>query len=120
MPTGPPPAAAGRARGAADAGQAHSFFSHLDTNIQRILAGFGTLRDLVTDVRASLADAAARDAQRAEDEEARDTAIADRLVDPAVLAARAEAGHRKSVVEGKRGSERDELGVSQTNKTQKK
>src|SRR3546814_2418377 len=75
--------AAGRARGAADAAQAHSFFSHLDTNIQRILAGFGTLRDLVTDVRASLADAAARDAQRAEDEEARDTAIAARLVDPA-------------------------------------
>ena len=28
------------ARGAADAAQAHSFFSHLDTNIQRILAGF--------------------------------------------------------------------------------
>jgi hypothetical protein len=55
------------ARGAADAAQAHSFFSHLDTNIQRILTGFGTLRDLVSDVRASLADAAARDAQRAED-----------------------------------------------------
>src|SRR3546814_16633876 len=71
----PPPSAAGRARGAADAAQAHSFFSHLDTNIQRILAGLGTLRDLVTDVRASLADAAARDAQRAEDEEARDTEI---------------------------------------------
>lgn len=68
MPADPPPSAVGRARGAADAAQAHSFFSHLDTNIQRILAGFGTLRDLVTDVRASLADAAARDAQRAEDE----------------------------------------------------
>src|SRR3546814_2718879 len=79
-PIYPPPSAAGRARGAADAAQAHSFFSHLDTNIQRILAGFGTLRDLVTDVRASLTDAAARDAQRAEDEEARDTAIAARLV----------------------------------------
>ncbi|WP_169793979.1 hypothetical protein, partial [Sphingobium cupriresistens] len=37
MPTDPPPSAAGRARGAADAAQAHSFFSHLDTNIQRIL-----------------------------------------------------------------------------------
>src|SRR3546814_9136857 len=94
MPADPPPSAAGRARGAAYAAQAHSFFSHLDTNIQRILAGFGTLRDLVTDVRASLADAAARDAQRAEDEEARDKAIAARLVDPAVLAARAEAGAR--------------------------
>src|SRR3546814_3874847 len=81
------------------AAQAHSFFSHLDTNIQRILAGFGTLRDLVTDVRASLADAAARDAQRAEDEEARDTAIAARLVDPAVLAARAEAGARHGAAE---------------------
>src|SRR3546814_6325797 len=66
MPADPPPSAAGRARGAADAAQAHSFFSHLDTNIQRILVGFGTLRDLVTDVRASLADAAVRDAQRAE------------------------------------------------------
>src|SRR3546814_4565943 len=76
------------------------FFSHLDTNIQRILAGFGTLRDLVTDVRASLADAAARDAQRAEDEEARDTAIAARLVDPAVLAARAEAGARHGAADG--------------------
>lgn len=80
MPPDPPPSAAGVARGAADAAQAHSFFSHLDTNIQRILAGFGTLRDLVTDVRASLADTAARDAQRAEDEEARDKAIAASVV----------------------------------------
>ena len=60
MPADPPPSAAGRARGAADAAQAHSFFSHLDTNIQRILVGFGTLRDLVTDVRASLGRAAER------------------------------------------------------------
>ena len=104
MPTDPPPSAAGRARGAADAAQAHSFFSHLDTNIQRILAGFGTLRDLVTDVRASLADAAARDAQRAEDEEARDTAITARLVDPAVLAARAEAGARHGAADGLAGA----------------
>lgn len=103
MPADPPPSATGRARSAADAAQAHSFFSHLDTNIQRILAGFGTLRDLVTDVRASLADAAARDAQRAEDEEARDKAIAARLVDPAVLAARAEAGARHGAADGCRG-----------------
>jgi len=100
MPPDPPPSAAGRARDAADAAQAHSFFSHLDTNIQRILAGFGTLRDLVSDVRASLADAAARDAQRAEDEEARDKAIAARLIDPAVLAARAEAGARHGAADG--------------------
>lgn len=104
MPTDPPPSAAGRARGAADAAQAHSFFSHLDTNIQHILAGFGTLRDLVTDVRASLADAAARDAQRAEDEEARDKVIAARLVDPAVLAARAEAGARHGAADGLAGA----------------
>ena len=104
MPPDPPPSAAGRARGAADAAQAHSFFSHLDTNIQRILAGFGTLRDLVSDVRASLADAAARDAQRAEDEEARDKAIAARLVDPAVLAARAEAGARHGAADGLAGA----------------
>jgi hypothetical protein len=104
MPPDPQPSAAGRARGAADAAQAHSFFSHLDTNIQRILAGFGTLRDLVTDVRASLADAAARDAQRAEDEEARDKAIAARLVDPAVLAARAEAGARHGAADGLAGA----------------
>jgi len=104
MPPDPPPSAAGRARGAADAAQAHSFFSHLDTNIQRILAGFGTLRDLVSDVRASLADAAARDTQRAEDEEARDKAIAARLVDPAVLAARAEAGARHGAADGLAGA----------------
>lgn len=104
MPTDPPPSAAGRARDTADAAQAHSFFSHLDTNIQRILAGFGTLRDLVTDVRASLADAAARDAQRAEEEEARDKAIAARLVDPAVLAARAEAGARHGAADGLAGA----------------
>src|SRR3546814_9564196 len=65
-PPDPPPSPAGRARGAADAAQAQSFFSHLDTNIQRILTGFGTLRDLVSDVRASLADAPARDARSEE------------------------------------------------------
>ena len=104
MPPDPPPSAAGRARGAADAAQAHSFFSHLDTNIQRVLAGFGTIRDLVADVRASLADAAARDAQRAEDEEARDRAIAARLVDPAALEARAEAGARHGAADGLAGA----------------
>src|SRR3546814_5004846 len=69
-----------------------------------ILVGFGTLRDLVTDVRASLADAAVRDAQRAEEEEARDKAIAARLVDPAVLAARAEAGARHGAADGLAGA----------------
>src|SRR3546814_15063241 len=72
--------------------------------IQRILAGFGTRRDLVTDVRASLADAAARAAQRAEDEEARATAIAARLVDPSVPAARAEAGARHGAADGLAGA----------------
>jgi len=107
MPPDPPPSAAGRARGAADAAQAHSFFSHLDTNIQRVLAGFGTIRDLVTDVRASLADAAARDAQRAEDEEARDKAIAARLIDPEALEARAEAGGRQGAREALSGAARE-------------
>src|SRR3546814_17787897 len=93
-PPDPPPSPAGRARGAADAAQAQSFFSHLDTNIQRILTGFGTLRDLVSDVRASLADAAARDAPRAEDEKARDKAIAARLVDPAAQIGRASCRDR--------------------------
>jgi len=104
MPPDPPPSAAGRARGAADAAQAHSFFSHLDTNIQRILAGFGTIRDLVADVRASLADAAARDAQRAEAEEARDKAIAARLIDPDALARHAEAGGRQGAREALSGA----------------
>ncbi|OMJ30552.1 hypothetical protein BSZ14_18230 [Sphingomonas sp. Sph1(2015)] len=99
MPPDPSPSATDRARGAADAAQAHSFFSHLDTNIQRILAGFGTLRDLVSDVRASLADAAARDAQRAEAEEARDKAIAARLIDPDALAAHSKAGARQGAAE---------------------
>lgn len=104
MPPDPPPSAAGRARSAADAAQAHSFFSHLDTNIQRILAGFGTIRDLVADVRASLADAAARDAQRAEEEDARDKAIAARLVDPDALARHAEAGGRQGAREALSGA----------------
>lgn len=104
MPPDPPPSAADHARGVADAAQAHSFFSHLATDIQRILVGFGTLRDLVSDVRASLADAAARDAQRAQEEEARDKAIATRLVDPAVLAARAEAGARHGAADGLAGA----------------
>src|SRR3546814_18561489 len=47
MPADPPPPAAGRARGAAAAATAHSFFSHLDTNIQSTLSFFGTLPYLV-------------------------------------------------------------------------
>ncbi|TCP82179.1 hypothetical protein C8J42_1237 [Sphingomonas sp. PP-CE-1A-559] len=100
MPPDPPPSAANLARDTADVAQAQSFFSHLDTNIHRILAVLGSFRDLVTDVRASVADAAARDAQRAEDEEARDKVIAARLVDPAVLVARAEAGARHGAADG--------------------
>lgn len=106
-PPDPSPSPAARARGEADAAQAHSFFSHLDTNIQRVLAGFGTLRDLVADVRASLADAAARDAQRAEEEKARDKAIAARLVDPEALERRAEAGGRQGAREALSGAARE-------------
>src|SRR3546814_4327401 len=47
---------------------------------------------------------------RAEDEEARDTAIAARLVDPAVLAARAEAGARHGAAEIGRASGRERVG----------
>ena len=104
MPPDPPPSAANLARDTADVAQAQSFFSHLDTNIHRILAVLGSFRDLVTDVRASVADAAARDAQRAEDEEARDKVIAARLVDPAVLVARAEAGARHGAADGLAGA----------------
>src|SRR3546814_14392596 len=47
---------------------------------------------------------------RAEDEAARDTAIAARLVDPAVLAARAEAGARHGAAEIGRASGRERVG----------
>src|SRR3546814_1634725 len=39
MPADPPPSAAGRARGAADAAQAHSFFSRLDTRSEERRGG---------------------------------------------------------------------------------
>lgn len=97
--TAPPPSPAARARSEADAAQAHSFFSHLDTNIQRILAGIGSFRDLIADVRASVADAAARDETRAEEEAARDKLIADRLIDPEKLAAYATLGAKVGVKE---------------------
>jgi hypothetical protein len=101
QPTDPPPAPspAARARGEADAAHAYSLFSGIDTGIQRLLANFGLIRDLVSDVRSSVADAAASAAQRAEAEEARDRAIAARLVDPDALERRAEAGGRQGARE---------------------
>jgi hypothetical protein len=74
-------------------------FSAIDTGIQRLLANFGMIRDLVADVRASVADNAARDAQRAEDEAVRDQAIAARLVHPDTLAHHANAGGRQGARE---------------------
>ena len=95
----PAPSPAARARGDADAAQAFSMFSAIDTGIQRLLANFGMIRDLVADVRASVADNAARDAQRAVEEAARDKAIAARLIDPAALGAHARAGARQGAAD---------------------
>lgn len=95
----PSPSPAARARGEADAAQAHSFFSHLAGDVQRILAGIAGFRELGADIRARLADSAARDATRAEAEETRDKAIAARLIDPDALARHAEAGARQGARE---------------------
>jgi hypothetical protein len=93
----PPPSPAARARSEADAAQAFGMFSGIDTGIQRLLANFGLLRDLVSDVRASVADAAAQDAERAEANKIRDDAIAARLIDPERLGAYAGVGARQGV-----------------------
>lgn len=95
----PSPSPADRARGEADAAQAHSFFSHLAGDVQRILAGIAGFRELIADIRARLADNAARDAARTEAEEARDQAIAARLVHPDTLAHHAHAGARQGARE---------------------
>lgn len=97
-----PPSPAQQARGEADAAQAHSFFSHLAGDVQRILAGIAGIagfRELGADIRARLADSAAKDAKRAEEEAARDKAIAARLIDPDTLARHGEAGARQGARE---------------------
>jgi hypothetical protein len=95
----PLPSTADRARSEADAAQAHSFFSHLSGDVQRILGGIAGFRELGADIRARLADAAARDAERAAAEAKRDKQIADRLIDPDQLARHAEAGGRQGARE---------------------
>jgi len=95
----PLPSTADRARSEADAAQAHSFFSHLSGDVQRILGGIAGFRELGADIRARLAEAAARDAERAAAEAKRDKQIADRLIDPDQLARYAEAGGRQGARE---------------------
>lgn len=98
-PADPPLTPARIAQGQADEAQAHSFFSHLSGDVQRILAGMGGFRELVADIRARLADAAAREAKRAEAEAERDKLIASRLIDPERLGAYAAAGAKQGVTE---------------------
>lgn len=93
----PSPSTVDRARSEADAAQAHSFFSHLSGDVQRILGGIAGFRELGADIRARLADAAARDAERAAEEARRDKQIADRLIDPERLGAYAAAGAKQGV-----------------------
>lgn len=100
----PVPSPAARARGDADSAKAVSLLSALETSMQRILANFGMIRDLVADARASSAEADARATQRAEADKARDEAIAARLVHPAALEARAEAGARRGAEDGLAGA----------------
>ncbi|USI75239.1 hypothetical protein [Sphingomonas morindae] len=103
----PAPSPAARARDQADTAKAFSMFSAIDTGIQRLLSNFGMIRDLVADVRASVADAAAKDAKRAEEEAARNKRIADRLIDPDQLARHAEAGARQGAREALDSSVRE-------------
>ena len=95
----PAPSPAARTRGDADSAKAFSLFSAIDTGIQRILANFGMIRDVVADARASVAEAAADAAKRAEEQEARDKAILARLIDPERLGAYGAAGAKAGVKE---------------------
>ena len=95
----PAPSPAARTRGDADSAQAFSLFSAIDTGIQRILANFGMIRDVVADARASVAEAAADAAKRAEEQEIRDKAIQARLIDPERLGAYGAAGAKAGVKE---------------------
>ena len=103
----PPPSAVERTRGTADFAQFFSLISSLETGMQRILANFGMFRDLAADSRASVAEAAADAAKRAEEQEARDKLIADRLIHPDELARHAEAGARQGAREALDGTARE-------------
>jgi len=95
----PPPSAVERTRSTADFAQFFKLISALETGMQRILANFGMIRDMAADSRASVAEAAADAAKRAEEQEARDKLIADRLIHPDELARHAEAGARQGARE---------------------
>lgn len=95
----PAPSPAERTRSGSDFAHFFSLLSALETGIQRILANFGMIRDLAADSRASVAEAAADAAKRAEAEEARDKLITDRLIDPERLGAYAAAGAKAGVKE---------------------
>jgi hypothetical protein len=103
----PPPSAVERTRNTADFAQFFKLISALETGMQRILANFGMIRDMAADSRASVAEAAADAAKRAEEQEARDKLIADRLIHPDELARHAEAGARQGAREALDGSARE-------------
>ena len=106
-PPPPPPSAVERTRSTADFAQFFKLISALETGMQRILANFGMIRDMAADSRASVAEAAADAAKRAEEQEARDKLIADRLIHPDELARHAEAGARQGAREALDGTARE-------------
>lgn len=103
----PPPSAVERTRDTADFAQFFKLISSLETIMQRILANFGMFRDMLADSRASVAEAAADAAKRAEEQKARDKLIADRLIHPDELARHAEAGARQGAREALDGTARE-------------
>ncbi|WP_242154644.1 hypothetical protein [Sphingomonas sp. BAUL-RG-20F-R05-02] len=103
----PAPSAVERTRSTADFAQFFKLISSLETGMQRILASFGMIRDLAADSRASVAEAAADAAKRAEEQKARDKLITERLIDPDQLARHAEAGARQGARDALAGTARE-------------
>ena len=96
---GPPdrPTAAKQTRAEADAANAGRLLSHIRADVRQLAGAVANFEAVGADLRAMLAEASARDADRAEHETARDERLAKRLIDPDQLAARAESGASNGV-----------------------
>ena len=96
---GPPdrPSTARQTRADADAANAGRLLSHIRADVRQLAGAVAGFEAIGADLRARLAEAVARDADRAEAETARDEQIVARLIDPTELASRAEIGARQGV-----------------------
>lgn len=93
------PTPAEQTRVDADAANAQRLLSHIRADVRQLAGAVAGFEAIGADLRARLAEAAARDADRAEAETARDQRIAERLIDPRQLGNRAETGAMNGVRE---------------------